>query len=275
MVNARLLPTPNRITIRGMFHAQDLLNGLRGLRFGHPLYLYQRIGSTNDEAKRLAESGTDEGTLVVAEEQTAGRGRMGRRWLTPPGTALAVSLILRPPLAATQAARLTMLAGLAVCEAIEQTTGLRAGLKWPNDVLIAGCKLGGILVEGAVRGETLDYAVLGIGLNVSCSPATTETDYPTTHLLAETGEQIDRLKLLRRVLANLEARYPTLTDPTLLADWQARLLLMGEPIVVRTATGDLHGQAQSVDEDGALMVRLGTGELRRVMAGEVQLRRGG
>ena len=268
-----IAPYPKPHYNRGMFHAQDLMNAVRGLRLGHPAYLYQKTGSTNDEAKRLAESGAGEGLLVVAEEQTAGRGRLARRWLTPPGTALALSLILRPSLQATQAARLTMLAGLAVCEAIEQLTGLRAGLKWPNDILLSGRKLGGILVEGALRGEALDYAVVGLGLNISWSPPPEDVDYAATHLLAETGEPIDRLKLLRSVLANLEGRYPNLADASLLADWQARLLLMGEPIVIRAAEGDLRGQAQSVDEDGALMVRLDTGELRRVVAGDVRLRR--
>lgn len=258
-----------------MFHAPDLLNSVRGLRFGRPAYLYQKIGSTNDEAKGLADNGAPEGLLVAAEEQTAGRGRMARRWYTPPGAALAFSLVLRPALPAAQAPRLTMLAGLAVCDAIEQLTGQRPGLKWPNDILLSGRKLGGILVEGALRGEGLDYAVLGIGLNISWSPPPEAVEYAATHLQAETGEPIDRLKLLRAILARMEARYPALTAPSLLADWQARLLLMGEPIVIRTAEGDLRGQAQSVDDDGALLVRLDTGELRRVLAGDVHLRRAG
>jgi BirA family biotin operon repressor/biotin-[acetyl-CoA-carboxylase] ligase len=248
------------------------MNAVRGLRLGHPAYLYQKIGSTNDEAKRLAENGGGDGLLVIADEQTAGRGRQTRRWLTPPGTGLAFSLILRPPLQAHQAARLTMLAGLAVCDALEQATGLRTGLKWPNDVLLSGSKLGGILVEGALRGEVLDYAVVGIGLNVSWSPSSADVDYAATNLQAEMGEAPDRLKLLRQILACLEARYPTVADPGLLADWQARLLLMGEPIVIHTPQGALRGLAQSVDEDGALLVRLDTGEIRQVVAGDVRLR---
>ena len=110
-------------------HAQDLLHRLTGLRFGHPVYLYQQIGSTNDEARRLAQARAPEGLLVVADTQTAGHGRAGRRWLTPPGSALAFSLVLRPSVAPAQAARLTMLAGLAVCDAIEQVAGVPAALK--------------------------------------------------------------------------------------------------------------------------------------------------
>src|SRR5262245_19367089 len=140
---------------------------LDGLRFGHPVHFFPTIGSTNDEAKRLAAAGEPEGLLVLTETQSAVRGRQGRQWLTPPGTALALSLVLRPALEARQAARVTMLAGVAVCEALGQAAGLQAALKWPNDVLLDGRKAGGILAETGLLGERLDYLVLGIGLNVS------------------------------------------------------------------------------------------------------------
>src|SRR2546427_1102691 len=142
------------------FHAQSLLHGLTGLRLGHPVHLYRQTGSTNAVARGLAEAGAPEGLLVVAEAQSAGRGRAGRRWITPEGTALAFSLVLRPVAPPAQAARLTMLAGLAVCEAIEQVCGLPAALKWPNDILIGGRKAGGILGEAATDGERLEFAIL-------------------------------------------------------------------------------------------------------------------
>ncbi len=255
-----------------MFHAQMLVHGLTGLRFGHPIYLFQEIGSTNDEAKRLAQGGGREGLIVVAEEQTAGRGRAGRRWLTPPGAAIAFSLILRPALPAARAARLTMLAGASVCDAIEQTTSLRADLKWPNDVLIAGRKVAGILSESAVQGERLEYAVVGLGLNVSSAPPPAEVDYPATSLQAEAGREVDRLKLLRAILARLEARYPSLADESLYHDWRARLTLMNQAITVRTEHGDHSGRAQGVDPDGALLFRLDSGETLRLLAGDAHLR---
>ncbi|MGH2523608.1 MAG: biotin--[acetyl-CoA-carboxylase] ligase, partial [Anaerolineales bacterium] len=257
---------------------QDLMHGLVGLRLGHPVYLFHQIGSTNDQAKHLADAGAPEGLLVVAEGQTAGRGRAGRRWMTPPGTALALSLILRPrspAFLAEHAPRLTMLAGLAACEAIEAACRLRAVLKWPNDVLIAGRKVGGILVETALKGDELDYAVLGLGINVSWAPSPEAVDFPATCLLAEAGHEVDRLSLLRAILTQLEARYPMLAttgDPSLLADWRARLALMGEPIVLHTESGAHAGRAEDVDSAGALIVRLESGEMLRVLAGEVRLR---
>jgi BirA family biotin operon repressor/biotin-[acetyl-CoA-carboxylase] ligase len=255
-----------------MFHAPRLLHGLSGLRFGHPLYLYQQIGSTNVEARRLAAAGAPEGLIVIAEEQTAGRGREGRRWLTPAGSAIAFSLVLRPALSAAQLARLTMLAGIAACEAIEQITNLQPALKWPNDVLISGQKVAGILVESALQGDRLEYAVLGLGMNVSFSPAPQEVDFPATSLQAQAEGEIDRLKLLRMILSRLEAHYPFLVSASLYADWRSRLTMMDEWIVVRTESGECRGRAENVTPEGALIVRLDSGETRTLFAGEVSLR---
>lgn len=257
---------------RVMFHAQDLLHSLTGLRFGHPVHLFQHIGSTNDHAKQLAEGGAPEGLLVVAEEQTAGRGRTGRRWFTPPGTALAFSLVVRPTLPAAQLSRLTMMAGVAACEAIEQITGSRAALKWPNDILLSGRKAGGILVEGAFKGEALDYAVLGFGLNVSWAPDPAAVDFPATHAQAECSHRIDRLILLRALLARMETWHAALAQPALFNAWQARLLWLGELVSIRAPEGQWQGRAEGVDAEGALLVRLDTGEVRRVLAGDVHLR---
>lgn len=255
-----------------MLHAPDLLHRLIGLRFGRPVYLFQHLGSTNDQARQLAEGGAPEGLMVVAEEQTAGRGRNQRRWLTPPGSALAFSLVLRPPLRADQATRLTMLAGLAVCEAAELVAGLRAELKWPNDVLLGGRKAAGILVESAFRGESLEYAVAGIGINVSWAPAAAEVEFPATCLEAEAGRPVDRLTLLRAVLAALEARYDALAGDDVFAAWRARLTLLGAPAELHTATGRITGVAEDVAPDGALLFRTEAGELQRVLAGDLRLR---
>ncbi|MCC6190029.1 MAG: biotin--[acetyl-CoA-carboxylase] ligase [Anaerolineales bacterium] len=256
-------------------HAPDVLHGLAGLRFGHPVYIYQQIGSTNTEAKRLAEAGAPEGLLVMAETQTAGRGRAGRHWLTPPGGALAFSLVLRPALPPAQAARLTMLAGLAVCEGIELASPLRVELKWPNDILVNGKKAGGILVESGLQGDRLDYAVVGIGLNVSQAPGADQVEFPATALADGAGQPIDRLRLLRACLNRLQAQYARLADgEALRADWTARLAWLGEKVVVTTADGALSGQAEGVDADGALLIRGETGEALRLVAGDVRLRQG-
>lgn len=259
---------------RAAFILQPLLAALAGLRLGRPLHLHTEIGSTNDEAKQLAEAGAPEGLLVLAETQTAGRGRHGRRWLTPPGSGLALSLVLRPRLAARYAARVTMLAGVAVCEALEQVSGVRAGLKWPNDVLINGRKAAGILVETGLSGERLDYLVLGIGLNVSQAPPPEAVLYPATSVEAEAGQPVDRVALLRAILERLGRHYPDLAPDSdrLHAAWLARLLWLGQRVVAQSADGDYDGAMAGAAEDGALLIRLEGGEVRRVVAGEVSVR---
>jgi BirA family biotin operon repressor/biotin-[acetyl-CoA-carboxylase] ligase len=262
----------------GLFHADELLHSLSGLHFGHPIYLFHTIGSTNDEAKRLADSGAPEGLLVVAEEQTAGRGRTGRTWITPLGQALAISLILRPAnLPLEQATRLTMLAGLAVCQAVEQVCALHPQLKWPNDVLLSGKKVAGLLLETALRGDQLDYAVLGLGLNVSFAPPAGTVDFPATSLQAEAGTEFDRQPLLRAILEQLEALYPLVGAPNqaLYQAWSARLAMVGQAIVVRTAEGDQTGRLAGVTPDGALLLTPASGQTLTLLAGDVRLRPAG
>ena len=262
----------------GLFHAEELLHRLGGLRLGHPVYLFRTIGSTNDEAKLLADSGAPEGLLVIAEEQTAGRGRTGRSWITPLGQAIAMSLILRPSrLPADQATQLTMLAGLAVCQAVEQVTALRPQLKWPNDILLSGKKVAGLLLETALRGDQLDYAVLGLGLNVSFAPPPETVDFPATSLQAEAHTKVKRLPLLRAILEQLEALYPHVGDPdlSLYKAWSARLAMVGEAIVVRTAEGDQAGVLAGATPDGALLLRQADGQTLKLLAGDVRLRPAG
>jgi BirA family biotin operon repressor/biotin-[acetyl-CoA-carboxylase] ligase len=259
-----------------VLHAPALVHGLTGLRFGHPVHLYQHIGSTQEEARRQARAGAPEGLLVVAEEQTAGRGRAGRPWLTAHGTALAFSLLLRPATSAARGGELSMLAGLAVCEAVEQAIGRPAVLKWPNDILVGGKKTGGILVEAAATagGERLEYALLGIGLNVTSAPPDHAVDFPATALETEAGRPVDRLRLLRAILERLEAHYPLLANgrDRLHGQWAARLAWLGENVVARTPDGDRAGRAEGTDADGALVVRLDSGVAVRVVAGDVRLR---
>jgi BirA family biotin operon repressor/biotin-[acetyl-CoA-carboxylase] ligase len=255
-----------------MLTATELQAAWQGLRWGQPLHLFETIGSTNDYAKQQAEAGAPEGTVIWAEAQTAGRGRHGRRWLTPPGVNMALSLIVRPTLPVALAARLTMWAGLAVCEALEAQTPLQLALKWPNDVLLNGHKVGGILVEGATVGDQLDYAVVGIGLNVNWAPSSEAVDFPATSLHTALGQTVDRAGMARSLLHHLEIRYADLDSPELLRRWQERLVMMHEAVVAHTAEGPLTGWMEAVEADGALWLRLESGDVRRVVAGEVRLR---
>lgn len=260
-----------------------------------PLKLWRRVtylpatGSTNDVVKALAAQGALEGTVVVADEQTAGRGRMSRRWLAPPGDCLLCSLLFRPELPLTQAQWLTMLCSLAAADAVEKVTGLRAALKWPNDLITqspipqtthqvspqAWKKLAGILTETGVTGKRLEFAVVGIGINVNVAPDALPTLAPdATSILAETGREVDRVTLLTALLMGVEARYERLragTSPR--AEWAARLATLGQRVDVATSRGVLAGVAESVDEDGALLLRASDGALHRLLAGDVTLSR--
>jgi BirA family biotin operon repressor/biotin-[acetyl-CoA-carboxylase] ligase len=249
-------------------------------------------GSTNDAARDLAEKGAPHATLVVTDEQTAGRGRMGRSWYMPPRSALAMSILVRPDLDARRANRLTMLAGLAAAEGIEQAAGLSVKLKWPNDVvamnndqwtttddplaMITGQwsdvkKMGGILCESAIVGDRIAYAVVGIGLNVNVDFADRpELAAAATSVMLQLGREVDRLSVLAAVVGRFAARFDSLQDGDALREaWAARLVTLGRRVEVRSGEEVSIGLAEGVDDDGALLLRTGDGMLRRLLAAEV------
>jgi BirA family biotin operon repressor/biotin-[acetyl-CoA-carboxylase] ligase len=241
-----------------------------------------------DEARRLAEAGAPEGTVVVADEQTAGRGRLQRSWWAPRGSSLLLSLLFRPPLLPSQAQRLTMICSLAVCDAISGVTGLRVadpaigdrrdadlvvGVKWPNDVLIGERKVCGILTELDVLEGRIRYAIVGIGINVNLD--FTEAPpliAPATSLLIAVGHPVSRLDLLVALLANVERRYlGLLAGRSFHREWADRSVTLGRLVQVRDASDRWEGLAESVDEDGALLVRTEGGGVQRVLSGDVTL----
>ncbi len=238
-----------------------------GARLGHRIIYYPSIGSTNTAARALAREGAPDGTVLLADEQTQGRGRHGRHWTAPPCTGLAVSVLLRPapdfPLYT-----LTMAAALAAGDAVRALTGPRCTLKWPNDVLIDGAKIGGILLE-LDEAEASWTVVIGIGLNVNAAP-----DLPGVRALsAVTGAPIAREPLLIHLLERLEA-YVTLAayEPaTVRRLWRERLVTLGHPVRVQTPDDAFAGVALDVDAEGALLVRDSDGAVRAVHAGDVTL----
>lgn len=249
-----------------------------GTRFlGKKVFYYPVVGSTNDVAKELAKKGASEGTLVIADEQMAGRGRLGRRWLAPPASSLLMSLIFRPELAPSQTQRLTMLCSLAVAEAVEEITGLAVELKWPNDILVNRRKIGGILTELGVEGGRLAYAVVGMGLNVNFDiaevPELQGATWSATSLAIELGHEVSRLELLWRILERMEGRYERLRAGEVPnEEWARRLVTLENWVVVTTLQGKIEGFAEGVDTDGALLLRLANGESQRILAGDATLK---
>lgn len=246
---------------------------------------YDTIESTMDRARELANEGAPEGTLVIADQQTAGRGTGGRRWLTPPGSQLAFSFIVRPPLETTRLFRLTMWIGLSLYAAASPFVSDpdRVRLKWPNDLLIAGRKAAGILVEGAFEEGRLRHAVIGVGFNVSASPPDEDVDFRATHLDAHAAAPVDRQDLLRAILSGLEERYPQrLFEPGLIGEWRSALWWPDGPMSVQTGGGEWIGRVVDVTEMGALVLDTDqgrrlfeTGRLRPTASGPYNAPEGG
>jgi BirA family biotin operon repressor/biotin-[acetyl-CoA-carboxylase] ligase len=250
--------------------------GLRTRRFGQQVLCLAQVASTNDVARERAREGAAEGLLVLAEEQTAGRGRRGRQWEAPYGSSLLASLLLRPGfLAAGQTFALTAMAGLAIGEVITQETGLEPALKWPNDLLMGGRKVCGILVELEGSADGLEWAVVGWGLNVNADFAGTQLAGLATSLAQELGRPLSRAPLLRACLERMEVHYEALRAgrvEQVWAAWRARLSTLGRPVHVAAPEGAFSGHALDVAPDGALLVRRDDGATVRVLAGDVSVR---
>ena len=241
---------------------------------GHTLYMYPSTDSTNSRAVELAQAGTPDGTLVLTDEQTVGRGRLGRKWLAPPGSSLLLSLVLHPNLQPRQIQRLAMITSLASCRAIRKITGLEVRVKWPNDLQISGCKVGGMLCEAGLSGQRLAFVVVGLGINVNLSPANLgQLLTPATSLSHELGHEVERLPLLCALLEDLEIAYLRLSSGWLPHEvWRNHLATLGQQVQVGVPDQVITGLAEDVDADGALLVRQSDGSLATILAGDVTLR---
>jgi BirA family biotin operon repressor/biotin-[acetyl-CoA-carboxylase] ligase len=235
------------------------------------VYSFTKCESTNNEARILAEAGEPEGALAVADFQNAGRGRMGRAWQAPSGSSLLFSLLLRPPLPPGRAQQAVMAASLGATEGIRRECGLPARLKWPNDILIGGKKVGGILCELGLDGQALKYVIIGIGLNVNFDPCEVEgIPADATSIQSELGRPQPRAPLLRAILEEIEPRYrKLLRGGSLREEWARALDTMRRRVKVILPEEDFSGMAESVDESGALILRLADGSARTILAGDV------
>ena len=243
--------------------------------------VHEALGSTQQRARELAQAETPHGTLVVAEVQTGGRGRLGRPWGSPKG-GLWMSLVLRPEFAASLASRITQTAAVGVAKAL-WGIGVEARIKWPNDLLAGGKKICGILAESSVdsvtrpaQGRRLDYVVLGVGMNANLDPAELEvTDREVTTIRSELGRDVDPLELLRALLSNLDAELDRIEDfGAILEDWRNLNCTLGVKVRVRRFGETLEGLAVDLSPDGALLLATSRGTVE-LFEGEIeQLRQG-
>ncbi|WP_281887000.1 biotin--[acetyl-CoA-carboxylase] ligase [Paenibacillus sp. YYML68] len=268
----RLLSAPQK------FAEDAFRQQLRTASFGRPLHLLDEIDSTQLAAVQLVRDGAEEGTLVLAEQQLAGRGRLGRQWHSPKGKGLWSSLVLKPNwLSLAQTPQLTLLTAVALCRAVRQVTGLDAGIKWPNDLLVGGRKVAGILLEASVENGTLQHIVAGVGISVNLQ----ESDYPTellekaTSLAMCAGHSISRETLLAELMNEWEQLYKLYQAsgfaPIKLL-WEALTVSLARELVCSTPQGPVQGFAESIDEHGALLLRLPDGSSRKMFSGDVDFK---
>ncbi|PNU20323.1 biotin--[acetyl-CoA-carboxylase] ligase [Geothermobacter hydrogeniphilus] len=263
----RLQSSPDRLS------AEDLSARLQTRIVGRELVCFEETDSTNLQALRLGEQGASEGTVLVAESQRGGKGRLGRHWLSPSGVNLYTSIILRPRIPPWDAPQLTFLSAVAVARAVQQVCGLPARVKWPNDILINGRKVAGLLNELSAETDAVHFVVLGIGLNINMRadqiPASLR--YPATSLAIELERPLPRAEVACAVYRQLDDLYRLYLnegfDPIRLA-WEACFDLVGEKVRVESGERTLTGIVQGIDTDGALLVG-SAGTVERILAGDV------
>ncbi len=245
--------------------------------FGKTILRFHKVTSTNDIAKELAAKGAEEGTVVIAETQTQGRGRIGRRWVSPTG-GIWFSTVLRPDMTPTDALKLTLTAAVAVARAIRDTLELNAEIKWPNDVLIGGRKVCGILTEMSTRGQMVDFITLGIGINANVDLAAFPENLrsSTTSLRKELGREVDRERLLQALLEELESQYKIFVQQgfgQILKEWKSLATFLSSYVEVAVYDEKISGFATDVDRNGALLIKTEDGIIRKVTSGDVILQR--
>ncbi len=254
-----------------MYAERVLRKGLKTQVFGNKIYTFDTIDSTNNCAKAVADIGASEGTVVFAEEQTAGKGRLGRPWFSPPSQNLTFSVVLRPQADNNALNLLPLYAAVAVAEAIERTTSLKVECKWPNDLLVNKKKVGGILIEGAFKDGKVEYAVIGIGINVNVAVFPQDLSQKASSLRLETNGEVDRARLFQEILRSLERHYKqTLRKglQSVLPEWTAHTSMLGKTITVAQQGKSISGVVKGLSQDGGLLLQT-NGIVHTLFAGDV------
>lgn len=268
----RLLEAPHRLL------GEDIAARIGPVRVvGRQIQVFQETSSTNEVALRLAVDGVAEGAVVFAEHQSRGRGRLGRAWFDFTGKSVLMSLLLRPTLRPPEAARLTIIGAAATAWAVEKLTNIKPSIKWPNDVIVGEKKLAGILTEMRAETDQIHHLVLGIGLNVN----QTKTDFPEelrqrcSSLRILTGQVWNRAEVAAALLKELDRDYQRMKAgrfAKIAAEWQSRCATLGRQVAVQFGKSTIHGRAEAIDGDGALLLRTGSGLVKRILGGDVLLR---
>lgn len=267
----RLLSTPDALT------AEEISIQLDTALIGKRLINLATTSSTNSEAFRLAEEGAEEGTVVTADEQSKGKGRLGRTWSSPPRANLYCSVILRPRIKPYEAPQLTFLSAVAVARAIERTSGLKPEIKWPNDVLIGGKKVAGLLNEMSAETDGINFVILGIGVNLNMTADQLPYDlrHPATSLFIEGGIKIGRARFTALLLNELDLLYTGFLDQGFAQvrwEWQERCNAHGREVLVSNhGCDDIGGRFAGIDTDGALLVQCPDGTIERILSGDVRV----
>jgi BirA family biotin operon repressor/biotin-[acetyl-CoA-carboxylase] ligase len=255
---------------------EAILTGLGSRVVGSRVCCLDVADSTNLQACRFADDGESEGLVVIADQQSSGKGRMGRRWESPAGVNLYASILLRPEILPYDAPKMTFLSAVAVCRAIMSVTGLRATVKWPNDVLLKGKKVAGLLNEMSAETDRVNYVVLGVGVNLNMQNTQFPEDlrYPATSLAIASGSPVSRLDFTRNLLQEVDALYQLFvqqgSEPVLDA-WVQLCDMTGKTVRVEGNDLPIEGVMAGLADDGALLVRTATGKMERVYAGDVRL----
>jgi len=258
------------------WNLEALEKRLTGKFIGQQLYYYPEIGSTNDEAFRLGAAGAPEGTAVIADSQTKGRGRLQRVWHSPPGSNIYTSILLRPNFPPDQAPRISIVAGVAVAEILSQYCPGKVQLKWPNDVLLNRKKVCGILLQMKASTSDIDFVVLGMGINVNIGHNQLPLDIRTiaTSLAIETGQEIDRQELIISLYENIAKWYKELTQrgfDAIKEKWLNLSPMIGQKIQVMFRDEGVSGKALGIDEDGSLIILDVNSEIVKVSAGDATI----
>lgn len=258
-------------SIPDKLYSQEILWRLDTKKIGKKIISYHSTDSTNDLAYKLGESNASEGTVIIAERQLKGKGRLERTWLSPTG-GIYFSIILRPDIAPSESSKITIMAAVAVRKAIEKETGLKPQIKWPNDILINGLKVCGILTEMKAEQDKVSFIILGIGINAN-------TDFSklpktATTLKKELGSDISRIDLTKKILKELDFYYALFIKnhfEEIREEWKHSAYMLGKRVKISCHNKEVEGYAQDIDSDGALIIRKDHGFMERILSGDVML----